>query len=159
MRMPNSPAAVGCELVRAAVVRRTGPDQRREDDDVRLVAAGVGIEFAAAGDQPQAGMVEVPVDLEGREMLFGTDFTESTENCATVPSARVTSMPSPGLEVLQVVEHPWAELPGVDVPEDDRRAERAGGRGSGYQPGLESGIVQGRHLDGPIGIATQIDQR
>ncbi|GII05005.1 hypothetical protein Pta02_70130 [Planobispora takensis] len=48
--------------------------RRGIDDDVVGVAAGPGIEVAAAGDQPQTGMAETAVDPPGGEIPLGGFF-------------------------------------------------------------------------------------
>src|SRR6478752_7808844 len=63
-RRPRRPWSVAAEL------RRPGSDERGEDDDVRFVAPRIGVELATTGDQPQPRMIEIPVDLKGREVAF-----------------------------------------------------------------------------------------
>src|SRR3712207_788157 len=54
--------APGRRCVTGTHRRSGGGHQPGEDDDVQLVVAGVLVEPATAGDQPQPGVVEVAVD-------------------------------------------------------------------------------------------------
>src|SRR5689334_5126466 len=59
-------AAACCSCGRCGV----GRDEVGEGDDVVVVVAGLPVERAAAGDQPQAGVVEIAVHHIGRELVL-----------------------------------------------------------------------------------------
>jgi len=67
-----------------------------EDDDVGVIPAGGVVKGAATGDQAKPGIGDGAVHGLGRERVLGEVLTASTRKCATLPSARVTSMTCPG---------------------------------------------------------------
>jgi len=71
-------------------------DEGGVDDDVVLIVPGFLVEGATTGDEPESGVVDGAIDGFGGEEVFGVAVDGSTRKCATLRSARVTSMVYPG---------------------------------------------------------------
>lgn len=97
-----------------------GCDEVGEGDDVVVVVAGLSVERATAGDQPQAGAVEVAVHQIGGELVLRVllDMRHAEHRRATV-LPRDGDLGS-GLEIAQVVEDAGMSAP-VDMACEDRR--------------------------------------
>src|SRR6476619_6808453 len=101
-------------------------------------------------------MVEIPVHLEGRELAlrYGLDGVDGELGDGAVSPCHVDTVT--GREILQRIEDPGAEYPGIDVGENDGRANGARRWRAGVPAGFGIGVVQGRNLDGSIGIEPQV---
>src|SRR5688572_8915471 len=102
----DSSSITGPKLAAPSDSFRWSADQFGEDDHVVGVIAGVLVERAAAGDQPQAGMVDVAVDGVGRELRLrvGLHPVHPEGGDAAVLSEHRDLVPD--LEVEDVVEDP-----------------------------------------------------
>src|SRR5918997_5679935 len=98
----------------------------REDDDVVGVVPGVLVEGAAAGDQPQPGVVEVAVDGVAGEGVLGVllDPVDDEDGGAAVGAVDLHGVA--GHQLVQAGERAGLALP-VDVPGEDGGPEPAGG--------------------------------
>src|ERR1700712_2983003 len=104
-------------------------DERGKEHDVVFVAAGAEGDLPAAGDEAQLRGAGVAVDLEGREVVLRERGHPVDPEDG---DGRIRTGDVDGVALVQgaeLEEHPGAVLGGVDVPEEQGRAELArGGR-------------------------------